>query len=56
MRAMSHRHRDLVSVAQLTPIDIAQLLTYLWPRNHKVGLMINVNTLVLKDGIRRLMV
>ena len=47
---------EVKSVALLTPMDTAQLLTYLRLSNHKVGLIMNFNTLVLKDGIRRLMV
>ena len=56
MRAMDHLQRDLVSIARLTPIGTARLFTYLRLSNRKVGLLINVNTLVLKDGIRRLVV
>ena len=32
----------------------AQLLTYLKPSKIKTGLLLNFNTAVLKDGIRRL--
>ncbi len=45
---------DVKSVEQLIPIHTAQLLTYLRLSNHKVGLLLNFNTLTLKDGIRRL--
>jgi GxxExxY protein len=38
----------------LLPIHEAQLLTYLKLMNIKVGLLINFNVLVLKDGIKRL--
>jgi GxxExxY protein len=50
--------RDLVAVelkaiAALTPIHEAQLLTYLRLGGWKVGLLINFNVSVLKDGIIR---
>lgn len=45
---------EIKSVAALAPIHEAQLLTYLKPRGIKVGLLINFNVVVLKDGIRRL--
>jgi GxxExxY protein len=45
---------EVKSVEQLVAIHTAQLLTYLRLSNHKVGLLLNVNTLTLKDGIRRL--
>jgi GxxExxY protein len=49
--------RDLIleikSVDQLMPIHDAQLLTYLKLSGHKVGLLMNFNTVFLKDGIRR---
>ena len=41
------------SVAALAPIHEAQLLTYLRLGQWKVGLLINFNVVVLKDGIRR---
>jgi GxxExxY protein len=45
---------EIKSVDQLLPIHDAQLLTYLRLSGHKVGLLMNFNTVVLKDGIRRL--
>jgi GxxExxY protein len=36
------------------PIHKAQLLTYLRLSGHRVGLLLNFNTVVLKDDIRRL--
>jgi GxxExxY protein len=49
--------RDLIleikSVDQLMPIHDAQLLTYLKLSGRKVGLLMNFNTVLLKDGIRR---
>ena len=45
---------EVKSVDQLLPIHDAQLLTYLRLSGHKVGLLMNFNTVVLKDGIPRL--
>jgi GxxExxY protein len=42
------------SVDHLLPIHDAQLLTYLRLGRQKVGLLMNFNSVVLKDGIRRL--
>jgi GxxExxY protein len=44
---------EIKSVNQLMPIHDAQLLTYLKLSGHKVGLLMNFNTVFLKDGIRR---
>ena len=44
---------ELKSVAKLTPIHDAQLLTYLRLLNCKTGLLINFNVPVLKQGLRR---
>jgi len=41
------------SVDQLAPIHEAQLLTYLRVGGWRLGLLINFNVLVLKQGIRR---
>ena len=41
------------SVRELTPIHDAQLMTYLRIGGWKVGLLINFNVVVLKDGIHR---
>ena len=46
---------ELKSVDSLQPIHEAQLLTYLKLTGLKVGLLINFNVPVLKQGIRRLM-
>ena len=45
---------ELKSVSKLLPIHEAQLLTYLRLRRLHVGLLINFNVTVLKNGIRRL--
>jgi GxxExxY protein len=41
------------AVSELLPIHEAQLLTYMRLTKSRVGLLINFNVLVLKDGIRR---
>ena len=46
---------ELKSVEALAPIHSAQLLTYLRLTNKQVGLLINFNVVVLKDGLKRLM-
>lgn len=44
---------ELKSVDHLHPIHEAQLLTYLRLSRIRVGLLINFNVPVLKDGVRR---
>jgi len=44
---------EIKAVDALTPIDEAQLLTYLKLGGWPVGLLINFNVPVLKEGIRR---
>ena len=44
---------ELKAVEKLMPIHEAQLLSYLKLSGCKVGLLINFNTKLLKDGIRR---
>ncbi len=45
---------EVKSVETLAPIHEAQLLTYLKLTGVKVGLLINFNVVVLKNGIKRL--
>ena len=45
---------EVKSVEALAPIHEAQLLTYLKLTGVKIGLLINVNVVALKSGIRRL--
>lgn len=45
---------ELKSVVELTPLHLAQVLTYLKLLNLPSGLLINFNTVRLKDGIRRI--
>ncbi len=44
---------ELKAVDGIHPIHEAQLLTYLRLSKHKLGLIINFNEPLLKDGIRR---
>lgn len=44
---------ELKSVEALHPVHEAQLLTYMKFAEKKVGLLINFNVTILKDGIRR---
>jgi GxxExxY protein len=45
---------EVKAVETILPIHVAQVLTYLRLGNWKVGLLINFNVPVLKEGIRRL--
>ena len=45
---------EIKSVSNIAPIHEAQLLSYLKLSDCKVGLLINFNVKILKDGIRRL--
>ena len=47
---------ELKAVAELLPIHHAQLLTYLKLGGYPLGLLVNFNVPMLKDGIRRLVV
>jgi len=44
---------EIKSVDALNDIYLAQTLTYLKLGNFKLGLLINFNVVLLKDGIRR---
>jgi GxxExxY protein len=44
---------ELKAVEVIAPVHEAQLLTYLRLGGWKVGLLINFNVPLLKDGIRR---
>ena len=46
---------ELKTVERLLPPHEAQLLTYMKLSGMRTGLLLNFNTAVLKDGIRRLM-
>ena len=45
---------ELKSVQETTPLHEAQLLTYLRLSGKKVGLLMNFNTTLMKDGIKRM--
>lgn len=45
---------ELKSIEALAPVHYAQLLTYLKLSNLKLGLLINFNVKLLKDGIHRI--
>lgn len=45
---------ELKSVESLTDVHFAQTLTYMKPGNYKLGLFINFNVTLLKDGIKRI--
>ena len=45
---------EIKAVDKLLPIHEAQLLTYLKPSKRQLGLLINFNTVWIKEGIRRL--
>ena len=45
---------ELKAVERLLPVHEAQLLTYLRLTKTRVGLLMNFNVPVLKDGIKRM--
>ena len=45
---------ELKSIEGLAPVHHAQLLTYLKSSNRKVGLLINFNVPILKNGLKRI--
>ena len=46
---------ELKTVERLLPIHEAQMLTYLKLSGIRIGLLLNFNTAVLKDGLRRIL-
>lgn len=44
---------ELKSVEALNKVHLAQILTYMKLGNYKLGLLINFNVALLKDGIKR---
>ncbi len=44
---------EIKAVERLLPLHDAQILTYLRLSGHRVGLLLNFNTVRLKDGLRR---
>jgi GxxExxY protein len=45
---------ELKSVEKLIPLHEAQLLTYLKLTGYRLGILINFNTELIKDGIKRI--
>jgi GxxExxY protein len=45
---------ELKSIEKLLPIHQAQLLTYMKLSNKKIGILINFNEVILKNGIKRM--
>jgi GxxExxY protein len=45
---------ELKAIEALAPIHSAQVISYLKTTGHQLGLLINFNTPVLKDGIKRI--
>jgi GxxExxY protein len=47
---------ELKAVEKLHPVHEAQLLTYLKLTGYRLGILINFNTRLIKDGIKRVVV
>jgi GxxExxY protein len=45
---------ELKAVDALLPVHLGQVLTYLKLSEHRLGLLINFNVALIKDGIRRI--
>ncbi len=45
---------ELKAVEQIAPVHKAQLIAYLKLTNRRLGILINVNVTLLKDGIKRI--
>ncbi len=45
---------EIKSVEKLTDVHIAQTLTYIKLGKYRLGLLINFNVVLLKNGIKRL--
>ena len=45
---------ELKAVEQLLPVHKAQVLTYLKLTGHRLGLLINFNVPLIRDGIKRI--
>jgi GxxExxY protein len=44
---------EIKAAERIVPVHEAQILTYLRLSGYKVGLLLNFNSVVLKDGLRR---
>ena len=47
---------EIKSVEHMTPLHASQMLTYLRLSGCRVGLLMNFNSLTLKDGLRRFVI
>ena len=45
---------ELKAVEMLLPVHKAQVLTYLKLSGHRLGLLVNFNSVLIKDGIQRI--
>jgi GxxExxY protein len=45
---------ELKAVDDLAPVHTAQVISYLKATRHRLGLLMNFNTRILKDGIKRI--
>jgi GxxExxY protein len=45
---------EIKAIEKVLPINKAQLVTYLRLSGHRVGLIMNFNSVVLKEGLHRL--
>ena len=45
---------ELKSVGQIEPIHVAQMLTYLKTNNFRLGLLLNFNVDIMRNGIKRI--
>jgi len=45
---------EIKAVEAITPVHKAQLLTYLRLKHRRLGLLINFNVVLLKDGVSRM--
>ena len=45
---------EVKSIERILPLHEAQVRTYLRMSGHEVGLLLNFNTVLLRDGIRRI--
>jgi GxxExxY protein len=44
---------EIKSVEHVLPVHVSQVLTYLRLGGYRIGLLINFNTKLLKDGLHR---
>ncbi len=44
---------EIKCVEKLAPVHTAQVLTYMKLGNHKIGLLLNFHSKILKDGLKR---